>query len=326
MKNRFDHRVFVIDKAPGPTSFDVVARVRRVTGLRRVGHAGTLDPLARGVLLVCTGLATRAVEHFMDLEKEYHFDIRLGVETATLDAEGPVLRDAPVGAIAMERLQEVAATFVGDYLLTPPVFSALKNKGRRMYAMARAGEVSETAEATTPRHVKIHAFEVTGADLPIVHCVVRCSRGTYVRSLARDFGEKLDLPASVATLTRARIGAFTTHNAFSSEALVPERAGELTGLSLDEALSFLPGVVLGARAARELQFGGLPLRQDVLEKIGDTSGGAMRLMDESRALIAVGYRDPDRPRDPLRVCDSFRLCIEPAAAGGTPAQKAHEER
>jgi tRNA pseudouridine55 synthase len=315
VKNRFDNRVYVIDKAPGPTSFDVVAAMRRVTGLRRVGHAGTLDPLARGVLLVCTGLATRAVEHFMDLEKEYRFDIRLGVETATLDAEGPVLRESPVGDVSIELLRDVAASFVGDYLLTPPVFSAIKHRGRRYYAMARSGEVAETTESATPRRVKIHAFDVTGAELPIVHCVVRCSRGTYVRSLARDFGEKLDLPASIATLERTRIGAFALAGAFSSERLTPEHADELTGLSLDEALSFLPAVVLEARAARELRFGGLPLRQSVVETIGSTRGGAIRLLDETRALLAVGYRDPDRPRDPLRVCDSFRLCVDSVAAG-----------
>jgi tRNA pseudouridine55 synthase len=309
VSNRFDNRVFVIDKSVGPSSFDIVARVRRVTGLRRVGHAGTLDPLARGVLLVCTGLATRAVEHFMDLEKEYRFDIRLGVETATLDAEGPVLREAAVPVIAIETLREVAASFVGDYLLTPPVFSAIKNKGRRYYEMARAGEVSETTEAAPPRQVKIHGFDVIDAQLPLVTCVVRCSRGTYVRSLARDFGEKLDLPASVATLERSRIGAFSVANAFSSERLDPEQAHDLTGLSLDEALSFLPGVVLDERSARELRFGGLPLRTDVVERIGSTAGGAIRLLDEARTLLAVGFRDPDRPRDPLRVCDSFRLCV-----------------
>ena len=319
MKNRFEHRVFVIDKAPGPSSFDVVAAMRRTTGLRKVGHAGTLDPLARGVLLVCTGLATRAVEHFMDLEKEYHFDVRLGVETATLDAEGPVLREAPVPDLTLEQLRDAAASFVGDYLLTPPVFSALKHKGRRYYELARAGEVSEATEAAAPRQVKIYSFDVSGADGPIVHCVVRCSRGTYVRSLARDFGEKLGLPASIATLTRTRIGAFSLDGANPSEALVPARADELTGLSLDDALTFLPGVVLEARAARELRFGGLPLRQDVIETIGSPRAGAMRLMDETRVLIAVGYRDGDRPRDPLRVCDSFRMCVDTPAAEGTPA-------
>jgi tRNA pseudouridine55 synthase len=320
VSNRFDHRVFVIDKVPGPTSFEVVAAMRRVTGLRKVGHAGTLDPLARGVLLVCTGLATRAVEHFMDLEKEYAFDIRLGVETATLDAEGAVLREAPVPDIAIERLREVAASFVGDYLLTPPVYSAIKHKGRRYYEMARAGEVTETTDAATPRQVKIYGFEVTGADLPIVHCVVRCSRGTYVRSLARDFGEKLDLPASIATLVRTRIGAFAQEHAFSSDRLLPENADALQGLSLDEALGFLPGVVLDARAARELRFGALPLRTDVVETIGSPRSGAIRLLDETRILVAVGFRDGDRPRDPLRVCDSFRLCIEPVTTGVPPVK------
>ena len=318
MSNRFDHRVFVIDKAVGPSSFDIVAAMRRVTGLRRVGHAGTLDPLARGVLLVCTGLATRAVEHFMDLEKEYRFDIRLGVETATLDAEGPVVRESAVPDISLEELHEVAASFVGEYLLTPPVFSALKRKGRRYYEMARAGEVTETTEAAPPRQVKIYGFEVIGAKLPLVTCVVRCSRGTYVRSLARDFGEKLDLPASVDTLERSRIGSFAAANAFPSAQLTPDHAGDLTGLSLDEALAFLPAVILDERAARELRFGGLPLRTNVVETIGSTPGGAMRLLDEARVLLAVGFRDPDRPRDPFRVCDSFRLCVEPEDGANAP--------
>jgi tRNA pseudouridine55 synthase len=306
VSNRFGNRVFVIDKAVGPSSFDIVAAMRRATGLRRVGHAGTLDPLARGVLLVCTGLATRAVEHFMDLEKEYQFDIRLGVETTTLDAEGDVLREAPVPHIAIDTLRETAASFVGDYLLTPPVFSALKRKGKRYYQLARAGEMSEATEATPPRQVKIYSFDVLEAELPIVRCVVRCSRGTYVRSLARDFGERLDLPASIATLARTRIGAFAMANAYGSDRLTPDHADELTGLSLDEALSFLPAVVLDARAARELRFGGLPLRTDVIEAVGSTRAGAIRLLDEARVLLAVGYRDPERPRDPLRVCDSFR--------------------
>jgi tRNA pseudouridine55 synthase len=313
VSNRFDNRVYVIDKAAGPSSFDIVAAMRRVTGLRRVGHAGTLDPLARGVLLVCTGVATRSVEHFMDLEKEYRFDIRLGVETATLDAEGPVVREAAVPDVSLDTLREIAASFVGDYLLTPPVFSAIKHKGRRYYQLARAGEVTETTEAAPPRQVKIYGFEVLAANLPLVTCVVRCSRGTYVRSLARDFGEKLDLPASVDTLERTRIGSFAAESAFSSQRLTPEHAGELAGISLDEALSFLPGVVLDERAARELRFGGLPLRTDVVERIGSTAGGAIRLLDETRTLLAVGFRDPDRPRDHLRVCDSFRLCVGSAS-------------
>jgi tRNA pseudouridine55 synthase len=315
--NRFDNRVFVVDKAPGPTSFEIVAATRRVTGLRKVGHAGTLDPLARGVLVVCTGMATRAVEHFMDLEKEYEFDVRLGVETTTLDAEGAVVSEAPVPALAVEQLREVAASFVGDYLLTPPVFSALKRRGRRSYELARAGEAGEGVEAAAPRQVRIYGFDVVGADLPLVHCVVRCSRGTYVRSLARDFGARLGLPSSIASLTRTRIGAFSLERAFPSAKLDATHADELVGLSLDDALSFLPAVVLSARATRELSFGMLPLRTEVVESIGATRAGVIRLLDESRALLAVGTRDTDRPRDPLRVCDSFRLFVEarPGASG-----------
>ena len=305
--NRFDNRVFVIDKAAGPTSFEVVAAMRRVTGLRKVGHAGTLDPLARGVLLVCTGFATRAVEHFMDLEKEYEFDVLLGVETTTLDAEGAVVREAPVPDLSLETLREAGASFVGDYTLTPPAFSALKRRGQRYYALARSGEVTEAA---APRHVKIYGFDVLSAALPHVRCVVRCSRGTYVRSLAKDFGARLGLPASIAALTRRRIGAFALADAFPSEKLVPSHADELTGHTLDDALAFLPGVVLTARAATLLKFGVLPLRQDVVEIVGVPRPGALRLLDESRALVAVGTREGDRAKDPLRLVDSFRLYVD----------------
>lgn len=314
MSNRFENRVFVIDKAVGPTSFAVVTAMRRVTGLRRVGHAGTLDPLARGVLLVCTGTATRAVEHFMDLEKEYEFDVRLGVETTTLDAEGAVVREAPVPAdLAEERLREVAASFTGAYEMQPPAYSAIKRQGRRHYEIARSGEDAEIAT----RRVAIYGLEVTMVALPIVRCVVRCSRGTYVRSLARDFGARLGLPASLTALARTRIGAFALADAFPSEKLVPRAAEEPHGLELGEALSFLPGVVISERASRALHFGTLPLRQDVVKVIGAPQHGALRVLDEAGRLLAVGRRDADHPRDPMRICDTLRLYVE--ADGGAPA-------
>ncbi len=314
MTNRFENRVFVIDKAIGPTSFDIVAAMRRVTGLRKVGHAGTLDPLARGVLLVCTGTATRAVEHFMDLEKEYQFDVRLGVETTTLDAEGDVVREAPVPeGLTRELLNTAAASFVGPYAMTPPAYSAIKRKGRRHYELARAGEEAPVE----PRQVTIYGFEVLAVDLPLVRCVVRCSRGTYVRSLARDFGARLGLPASLTTLARTRIGAFAIEDAFPSEKLLPDGPEQPAGLALEEALSFLPGVVITERAGRMLQFGMSPLRQDVVETIGSPRHGAMRVLGEDGTLLAVGTRDSERPRDPLRICDSFRLYVE--SAGSAPA-------
>ncbi len=318
MTNRFDNRVFVIDKAPGPTSFEIVAALRRVSGIRRVGHAGTLDHLARGVLLLCTGTATRAVEHFMNLEKEYRFDVRLGVETTTLDAEGDVVREAPVPSLSIDQLRAAAAGFVGEYHMTPPTYSALKRGGKRMSDLARAGEPAEAA----PRTVQIYGFDVVSAELPIVHCVVRCSRGTYVRALAKDLGDKLGLPASIASLTRSRIGSFRVEDAVSSEFLTPERADEVRGLDLGEALSFLPAVVVSARAMRSLLFGASPLRTEVVETIGAPTIGAVvgpiRILDEEGTLLAIGTRGGDHPRDPFRVCDSFRLYVE-ASAGGAAA-------
>ncbi|HXV13521.1 MAG TPA: tRNA pseudouridine(55) synthase TruB [Candidatus Krumholzibacteria bacterium] len=325
MTNRFDNRVFVIDKVPGPTSFEIVAALRRVSGLRRVGHAGTLDALARGVLLVCTGHATRAVEHFMNLEKEYRFDVRLGVETTTLDAEGDVVREAPVPPLTIEEMRAAAAQFVGDYVMVPPTFSALKLGGRRFSDLARAGEPAEAS----PRTVRVHAFDVVSVELPIVHCVVRCSRGTYVRALARDLGAKLGLPASIASLARSRIGNYRVEDAVSSECLVPERADEVIGLDLGEALSFLPGVVVSTRAKRALLFGAAPLRNDVVETVGAPTIGAiagpLRILDEEGTLLAIGTRGGDHPRDPLRVCDSFRLFVE-ASPGGTGAGAARVSR
>lgn len=309
--NPFENRVFVIDKAIGPTSFDIVAAMRRVSGLRRVGHAGTLDPLAGGVLLVCTGTATRAVEHFMDLEKEYAFDVRLGVETSTLDAEGEVVREAPVPSdLSEDAIRAAAASFVGAYAMTPPAYSAVKRGGKRAYQLARAGE----EVATEPREVTIYGFEITEVELPRVRCVVRCSRGTYVRSLARDLGERLGLPASLTSLARTRIGSFAQRDGFPSHKLVKGAEDAPAGIELADALSFLPGVVITERAGRALQFGTLPLRQDVVSVIGSPRHGAMRVLAEDGTLLAVGTRDAERPRDPLRICDSLRLYV--GASGG----------
>lgn len=309
--NEFDNKVFVIDKAAGPTSFDVVAALRRTAKLRKVGHTGTLDPLARGVLILCTGLATRAVEHFMDLEKEYAFTVRLGVETDTLDAEGEVVREAPCPQLSEADVRAAAGTFVGDYELVPPRFSAVKRGGRRMYDLARSGE----AETPPPRHVRIHAFDVTAMALPDVRCVVRCSRGTYVRSLARDLGERLGCPAHVALLERTRVGPFRAEDGFPSQRLERRDLDGLEGLDLGRALDFLPGIVLSARSRRALAYGGLPDAQDIVRTVGDLATGAVRILDEHERLMAVGVRKGDAERDRLHVVDSFRLVVDPSTVG-----------
>ena len=309
--NDYDNRVYVIDKAVGPTSFDVVAAMRRAVGLRKVGHTGTLDPLASGVLVLCTGMATRAVEHFMDLEKEYAFTVRLGVETSTLDKEGEVVREAPVPELTDGDLHAAAETFVGSYRLTPPRFSAVKRGGKRMYEMAREGETADPP----PRDVTIYSFDITGVELPDVHCVVRCSRGTYVRSLARDLGERVGAPAHIVALSRRRVGPFVAEGAFPSANLETRDIDGLAGIDLADALSFLPGVVLSARARRALAFGGLPDPQDIVRTEGAPATGALRLLGEDGRLLAMGTRRDDESRNRLTVVDSFRLYVDPDSIG-----------
>ena len=311
--DEFNNQLFVIDKAPGPTSFAVVAAFKRAAQLRKVGHTGTLDPLAQGVLLLCTGTATRAVEHFMNLEKEYQFDICLGVETDTLDKEGEVVREAPCPDLGENEIREVARSFVGEYELVPPAYSALKKDGRRLYEMARAGETPEVQS----RVVRIHEFEVISVNLPAVTCRIRCSRGTYVRSLAKDFGVKLDLPAHIDRISRTRIGPFDRAQGFPSEKLFEKDIEGLRGSELAEALDFLPGVVLDERARKALRYGTLPGVKDVVESIGDvTKGGPMRILDDAGALVAIGERNHGKRRHPLQLFDSFRMYVNTDSSKG----------
>ncbi|MCI0452143.1 MAG: hypothetical protein L0Z51_07100, partial [Candidatus Latescibacteria bacterium] len=197
--------------------------------------------------------------------------------------------------------------------------------GRRASDLARAGEPAEAS----PRTVHIYAFEVAAVELPIVHCVVRCSRGTYVRALARDLGAKLGLPASIASLARTRIGGFRIEDAIPSDHLTPDHLDDVVGLELGDALAFLPAVVVSTRAKRALLFGAAPLRNDVVETVGAPTIGAiagpLRILDEEGTLLAIGTRGGDHPRDPLRVCDSFRLFVE-ASPGGAGAGAARLSR
>jgi len=317
--NRFDNRVFVIDKAPGPTSFDVVADMRRASGLRRVGHAGTLDPLAEGVLLLCTGMGTRAVEHLMNLEKTYDFEVRLGVETTTLDAEGRVLRETPVPAFRVVDVEEAAAAFVGEYAMVPPPYSAVKKQGRRLYEIARAGEEVPEIE---PRTVSIHAFDVLTVEIPFVCCRARCSRGTYIRSLARDLGERLGVPAHVTKLARTRVGPYTREHGFPSGRLARGDAEGLEGFSVADALAFLPAYILNPRSRQALLDGTLPATEDAVRSEGEiVPESPVRLLDEEGRLIAVGKRRGDEARNPQFLVDSFRLFIDARPDRRRPAAR-----
>ncbi|OGO42487.1 MAG: tRNA pseudouridine(55) synthase TruB, partial [Chloroflexi bacterium RBG_16_57_9] len=200
-----------IDKPAGMTSHDVVAAVRRAAQEQRVGHAGTLDPMATGVLLVCIGSATRIIEHLQAHPKTYRADIRLGMATDTYDAEGQVTYESPSFNVDRDQVEEALAGFRGIIQQVPPMYSALKRDGRPLYELARAGIEVERE----PRTVEIFRLEITHWAPPVVQVEVQCSKGTYIRSLAHDLGQKLGVGGHLSGLVRLASGRFTLDRAES---------------------------------------------------------------------------------------------------------------
>jgi tRNA pseudouridine55 synthase len=238
-----------INKPRGKASFAMVSLVRRLTGERRVGHAGTLDPLASGVLPVCIGQATRVVDYMMDATKVYRAEIEFGAVTDTYDAEGKVLERRDAAAVTREQVREALEAFRGDLLQTAPSYSALKQGGTPMYKLARAGV------AVTPRkrHVRIDRIELVDWRSPVATVEVECGKGTYIRSLAHDLGQSLGCGAFLKDLMRLRVGIFAIDDAVTPEEL--EHAFDVGYWEsllhpLDSVLTGLPAVVVGEQDAR----------------------------------------------------------------------------
>src|SRR5690606_9554532 len=200
--------LIIVDKPAGWTSHDVVARLRRLAGTRRVGHAGTLDPMATGVLVIGVEKATRLLGHLALTQKVYEATIRLGVTTNTDDAEGEVTATTPAGDVAEQRIREGVAALTGEIMQVPPQVSAIKVDGKRAYKLARAGEGVELAA----RPVTVYEFEITDlrrqADVVDVDATVRCSSGTYIRALARDLGAGLGVGGHLTALRRTYVGPY----------------------------------------------------------------------------------------------------------------------
>jgi tRNA pseudouridine55 synthase len=198
----------IVDKPSGLTSHDVVARIRRLAGTRRVGHAGTLDPMATGVLVIGVGKATRLLGHLALTDKEYLATIRLGQATDTGDAEGTVVSAAPASELTLAQVRAAAAALTGEIQQVPPAVSAIKVGGRRAYQLAREG----AAPALAARPVTVHEFTISdprpAGGLLDVTAAVRCSSGTYVRALARDLGESLGVGGHLTMLRRTRVGPY----------------------------------------------------------------------------------------------------------------------
>lgn len=196
--------ILLVDKPTGPTSFDVVKTVRRAMGLRKVGHAGTLDPLACGLLVVCVGQGTRLVPYLMDSEKRYLTTVALGTQTDTDDSTGRVIAQAPVPTIDKESLATILEGFTGVISQVPPRFSALKKDGEAMYKKARRGEDI----APEPRNVTIHSISITRISRMEIGLDIRCGKGTYIRSLARDLAKALGTEGHLSSLRRTFTSGF----------------------------------------------------------------------------------------------------------------------
>jgi tRNA pseudouridine55 synthase len=244
-----------VNKPAGWTSFDVVAFVRRQSGVRRVGHAGTLDPSAEGVLLVCLGQATRIVEYLLDAPKSYRARIRLGIATDTYDADGAVLSTADASSITPEDVERALGSFRGTIRQKPPMYSALKREGTALYKHARAGREVEL-EA---REVQVYRLELVEVARPTLTLEIDCGRGFYVRSLAHDLGERLGCGGHLESLTRLAVGPFSVDEAVEMESLrkaFDDGTWEDVLLPTDSVLLDWHAAIVGEQNASRIGHGG----------------------------------------------------------------------
>jgi tRNA pseudouridine55 synthase len=268
----------VVDKAAGWTSHDVVAKLRGVLGTKKVGHSGTLDPDATGVLLIGVGSVTRLLRFLTVLPKSYTGEVVLGVETSTLDAAGEVTATHDMAGITLDQVRAAAATLTGDIMQVPPMVSAVQVGGRRLHELARKGVDVERE----PRPVTVHRFDVGATDDPLVVRVeVTCSSGTYVRSLAADLGRALGGGAHLRNLRRTEVGSFTVEDARPIE-----KVDASALMTPADAMHDYPHITVDVEVADAVAHGKV-LPVEVLGVAGD---GPWVVLDEQGALLAI-YQD-----------------------------------
>lgn len=280
--------ILVVDKPKGLSSFDVVRQVRRLCQTRRVGHAGTLDPLATGVLPVAVGQATRLVEYLMAGEKSYQATCRLGVATDTQDSDGRILQESPWQQVDRAAFDAVLADFAGEIRQLPPMFSALKKDGQPLYRLARQGIEVERQLRT----VRIESLVVDAFSPPDVTFTVRCSKGTYVRTLCHDIGQQLGCGAHMAALRRLACGPFTLAESHGLEGLqsLAEQGLPLPLVSPAAALADWPALAVDGAVLGRLRNGVAPV-MDELDGAMPADGALVRFLADG-TLVAIGRSAP----------------------------------
>jgi tRNA pseudouridine55 synthase len=304
--------VLAVNKEAGWTSHDVVAKVRRVLGAAKVGHAGTLDPAATGLLPLLIGKATRVAEYLVEWDKEYRAHLRLGQTTDTLDATGRVLETRPTDHLTPDAIREAVGRFEGEIQQIPPMYSAVKVDGVPLYRTARTGKTISRGARTVVIH-ELDVLDVAGHDVTLR---VVCSKGTYIRTLCADIGSALGVGGHLLALVRTRVGPLTLDRALTVDEMIDRQAlGSLSSdvWSLDDVLRDLPVVVIDGRAADRVCHGAPVALSTVVSKTdGRKSHEArmpLRIHDVSGRLLAVG-RLPEAGADRIAiekvfVTDSF---------------------
>jgi tRNA pseudouridine55 synthase len=274
--------LLLVDKPEGPTSAYVVERVKRILGAKKVGHLGTLDPFASGLLPLGIDDGTKIAEIFLTAQKSYRGVIALGVETDTQDSTGKVIETREVPALADAEMEKLRQAFTGTLMQTPPMFSALKKHGVRLYRLARKGQTVDRA----PREIKVESLRLWTLGAAEIAFEVTCSKGTYIRTLAADMGQSLGCGAHLKTLRRLSCGHLSVENAISLDDIENAKArGEVPLLSLNEALSQFRAVSLDSHGVSFLRMG----RQEVLAGLGAPKEGEkiVRLLDPEKNLVAL---------------------------------------
>ena len=280
-----------VRKEKGFTSFDVVAKLRGILKMKKIGHTGTLDPDAEGVLPVCIGKATRVCDLLTDKDKVYEAVMLLGKETDTQDMTGTILKESEVN-LSIEEVKQCIESFVGEYAQIPPMYSALKVNGKKLYELAREGKTVERK----PRPVHFYEIEILDISFPLVRFRVTCSKGTYIRTLCHDIGEKLGCGAAMESLLRTKVGRFTLDDAITlaqTEEAVKKGTIESKILGIEEILAEYPRVCCTKEGDRLLANGN-PLVQALVD--AQEKKGWIRMCSSEGSFAGVYQWDEKRNR------------------------------
>ena len=281
--------VIVINKHPGPTSTKVVEKVKRLLRVKKAGHLGTLDPMAKGVLPICLGKATKLTPFLIEKEKEYLATIKLGVTTTTHDKEGEVLEEKEVPPLTKEEVEAILSSFTGEIEQIPPMYSAARYKGKRLYQLARKGEVVERA----PKKVVIHELSCLDLDPPFIKIFIRCGKGVYIRQLAYDIGRLLKCGGALWDLVRTKACGFTLDEAVTLEELREMTLEERQKLviPLAQAVKDAPTLSLTGKLRWWVAMGNalVVTPQELgLKAEGIREGMLVKLVDQEGELVALG--------------------------------------